>query len=80
MVGSAGQDFPAGTLPILTDRVPKDITTGDPNPMHLNASNGGHSFNGQFKNLNLLYGDAHVELHKLAVVQMQYQNNFYNFY
>ena len=73
-------DANASTWPILTDRVPKPVTTGDPNPLHLNASNGGHPFNGQMKNLNLLYGDAHVELHKLAIIQMQYQNNYYNFY
>jgi prepilin-type N-terminal cleavage/methylation domain-containing protein len=73
-------DANAGTWPVLSDRLVKNDMTGDPNPLHLNGSNGGHPFNGQMKNLNILYGDAHVELHKLAVVQMQYDGNYYNFY
>jgi hypothetical protein len=73
-------DANAGTWPVLSDRLVKNDTTGDPNPLHLNGGNGGHPFNGQMKNLNILYGDAHVERHKLAVVQMQYDGNYYNFY
>ena len=69
-------DANIGTKPILCDRAASQM---DANPLHL-AGGAGHPFNGRLKNMNLLYGDAHVELHKIAVVQMQYQGNYYNFY
>ena len=40
----------------------------------------GHSVNGQLKNINLLWGDGHVDLQKASAVQMQYYGNYYNFY
>jgi len=60
--------------PILSDRLPSQ----SPNVSSLGAV--GHPVNGKLKNLNLLWGDAHVELHKLADVQMRYYGNYYNFY
>lgn len=69
-------DANAGTWPILTDRA---LSQMDRNPLDL--GNGvGHPYNGHMKNMNLLYGDAHVELHNLMQVQMQYYGNYYNFY
>src|SRR5579862_7625275 len=69
-------DANASTWPILTDRA---ASQSDMNPLHLGAGSG-HPYGSQMKNMNVLYGDAHVELHKLAVVQMQYFGNYYNFY
>jgi prepilin-type N-terminal cleavage/methylation domain-containing protein len=69
-------DANAGTKPILCDRA---ASQSDANPAHLGGGSG-HPFNGRLKNMNVLYGDAHVELHKAAEVQMQYQGNYYNFY
>ncbi len=69
-------DQNVSTWPILCDRAASQT---DSNPLDLGAG-AGHPYNNRMKNMNVLYGDAHVELHKLAVVQMQYFGNFYNFY
>jgi prepilin-type N-terminal cleavage/methylation domain-containing protein/prepilin-type processing-associated H-X9-DG protein len=58
--------------PILTDRAALD---NDANPGHL-GSGAGHSFRGRLKNMNLLFGDGHVELHKYTDVQMRYLGNY----
>ena len=60
--------------PILSDRLPSQ----QPNPALLGAV--GHPVNGKLKNLNILWGDGHVELHQAAQVQMQFFGNYYNFY
>jgi prepilin-type N-terminal cleavage/methylation domain-containing protein len=69
-------DANAGTWPILSDRA---ASQSDSNPAHLGGGSG-HPFNGHLKNMNILYGDAHVELRRAAEVQMQYYGNYYNFY
>jgi prepilin-type N-terminal cleavage/methylation domain-containing protein len=69
-------DANAGTWPVLSDRA---ASMSDPNPAHLGGG-AGHPYNGHLKNMDVLYGDAHVERHKAADVQMQYYGNFYNFY
>ena len=61
--------------PILSDRLPSQ---NDPNPAHLGAV--GHPVNNKLKNINLLWGDGHVDLRKAADVQMQFYGNYYNFY
>ena len=63
-------------MPILTDRA-ASATSANP---FLLGSGSGHPLNGRFKNMNLLFGDAHVELHDVTEVQMQYFGNYYNFY
>jgi len=68
-------DKQIGVRPILSDRIP---SATDSNPAHLGAV--GHPYKGKLKNLNLLWGDGHVELHLAAQVQMQYYGNYYNFY
>jgi len=60
--------------PILTDRC---LNINDPNPAH---AQGGHPFNGYVKNINLLFGDDHVELRPNRVFKMRYYGNYYNFY
>lgn len=69
-------DWNAGTWPILSDRA---ASQSDPNPLHL-GSDAGHPYNGHLKNLDVLYGDAHIELHRAQDVQMQFYGNYYNFY
>ena len=58
--------------PILTDRTP---ALNDPDPTHL-GNGAGHPYNGRLKNVNLLFGDGHVETHKAALVQMRYLGNY----
>jgi prepilin-type processing-associated H-X9-DG protein len=61
--------------PILSDRIP--------NQKNVPSSQLGavaHAFNGKLKNLNILWGDGHVELHKSIEVQMRYFGNWYNYY
>ena len=69
-------DSSVGVRPILSDRLPSTI----PNPKFGNA---GHPRNGKMKNLNLLFGDGHVELRKAVDVQSRYydgNSGYYNFY
>jgi len=67
-------DSVAARQPILTDYC---LSQSDPNPA--NAANG-HPYNGRIKNVNVLYGDAHVETHGAGLVQMRYHGNYYCFY
>jgi prepilin-type N-terminal cleavage/methylation domain-containing protein/prepilin-type processing-associated H-X9-DG protein len=60
--------------PILSDRLPSTSASAS----SLGAV--GHPVNNKLKNLNLLWGDGHVELHNASTVQMQYYGNYYNFY
>ena len=60
--------------PILSDRLPSSSALVS----SLGAS--GHPVNGKVQSVNLLYGDGHVEPHKLSQIQMQYYGNYYNFY
>jgi prepilin-type N-terminal cleavage/methylation domain-containing protein len=85
-VGTNGMAWPASMadpnaslLPILTDRAASPVTGGSPDPLALGAGTG-HPLNGHLKNMNILYGDAHVELHDISEVQMRFQGNYYNFY
>lgn len=72
-------DWNAGTWPILSDRVLSDTSS---NPK---LAGGGHPFNNHLKNLNILYGDAHVELRRGQDAILQWtctttSPNWYNFY
>jgi len=67
-------DSLVGRQPILTDYC---LSKSNPNPSDAAA---GHPYGGRLKNVNLLYGDAHVEQHKAAQVQMRYFGNYYAFY
>ena len=69
-------DLNASRMPILTDRA---ASLNNPDPFQLGAGSG-HPLNGHLKNMNVLFGDAHVELHDISEVQMQYFGNYYNFY
>jgi len=60
--------------PILTDRS-ESLTS----PLPANAGEG-HPYGGRLKSINLLFGDAHVELHNAKQVLMRYFGNYYNFY
>jgi len=62
--------------PILADFVASDTSQ---NPL---LASGGHPYNSRLKNLNLLFGDGHVELRKQQVMQYRYAApyNWYNFY
>jgi prepilin-type N-terminal cleavage/methylation domain-containing protein/prepilin-type processing-associated H-X9-DG protein len=60
--------------PILTDR---SANISSSNPAQAGE---GHPFNGRLNSINLLFGDGHVETHKLGFVQMRYYGNYYNFY
>ncbi len=66
----------ASQLPILTDRA---ASQANPDPFQLGGGSG-HPLNGKLKNMNLLFGDCHVELHDISEVQMQFHGNYYNFY
>ncbi len=72
-------DQNAATMPILTDRAASPTTGGSPDPLALGGGSG-HPLNGKLKNMNLLYGDGHVELSDISLIQMRYQGNYYNFY
>jgi prepilin-type N-terminal cleavage/methylation domain-containing protein/prepilin-type processing-associated H-X9-DG protein len=68
-------DRQIGSRPILSDRLPSQ---NNPDPAALGAV--GHPYKGKLKNINLLWGDGHVELRQRALIQMQYYGNYYNFY
>ena len=63
-------------MPILTDRA---ASLNSPNPLLLGAG-AGHTLNGHLVNMNLLFGDGHVELHDISLVGMEFHGNYYNFY
>lgn len=69
-------DNQVGMKPILTDRA---ASAASNDPLKLGA-NAGHPYKGKMKTTNLLFGDGHVELHKINQVQMRYFGNYYNFY
>jgi len=69
-------DANASLLPILTDRA---ASQSNPDPLALGGGSG-HPLNGKLKSMNLLFGDAHVELHDISEVQMNFHGNYYNFY
>ena len=66
----------ASLQPILTDRA---ASQNNPDPLALGAGSG-HPLNGKLKNMNLLYGDGHVELSDISLIQMRFHGNYYNFY
>lgn len=61
--------------PILSDRLPSPTLVA---PSQLGAV--GHPYNNKLKNLNYLWGDGHVDLHKITDVQMRFFGNYYNYY
>jgi prepilin-type N-terminal cleavage/methylation domain-containing protein len=60
--------------PILTDRSANQTSA---NPAQAGE---GHPQNGTLKSINLLFGEGHVETHRLQLVQMRFYGNYYNFY
>ena len=60
--------------PILTDYC---LSQSNSTPSLAGA---GHPYKGHLKSVNVVYGDAHVELHSVAKIQMQYSGNYYCFY
>jgi prepilin-type N-terminal cleavage/methylation domain-containing protein len=62
--------------PVLTDRSASNTST-DP----LQAGEG-HPYEGRLRNINLLYGDGHVDTHRSSLVQLRYVGtyNWYDFY
>jgi prepilin-type N-terminal cleavage/methylation domain-containing protein/prepilin-type processing-associated H-X9-DG protein len=62
--------------PVLTDRSASNTST-DPQ-----KAGEGHPYGGRLRNINILFGDGHVETHRAAQVQMRYLGmyNWYNFY
>ena len=79
---SSMADQNAATMPILTDRAasgPISTGAGNPDPLALGGGSG-HPLGGKLKSMNLLFGDAHVELHDISVIQMNFAGNYYNFY
>jgi type II secretory pathway pseudopilin PulG len=71
-------DTSISSRPILSDRVPAYM---DDNPLHLGGV--GHPLHNKIQNINLLYGDGHVDAHKAGQISMQFfstsssYNNFY---
>jgi prepilin-type processing-associated H-X9-DG protein len=61
-------------MPLLTDEC---LNQTSPNPYLAQV---GHQYKGHLKSVNVLFGDAHVELHSVARIQMQYYGNYYCFY
>ncbi len=76
---SSMSDQNAASLPILTDRAASPVAGGSPDPLQLGGGSG-HPLTGKLKNMNLLYGDGHVELSDISLIQMRFQGNYYNFY
>ena len=58
--------------PILTDRA---AALNDIDPTHL-GNGAGHPYGAKLKNMNLLFGDAHVETHKALQVRLRYLGNY----
>jgi prepilin-type N-terminal cleavage/methylation domain-containing protein len=56
--------------PILTDR---SAALNNPDPAQAGE---GHPWNGRLHNINLLFGDSHVETHKARTVQLRYLGNY----
>jgi hypothetical protein len=67
-------DPAVGKQPILTDR---SLSQSNPDPQQAGE---GHQVGSKRINLNLLFGDAHVETRKWRLVEMRYYGNYYNFY
>jgi prepilin-type N-terminal cleavage/methylation domain-containing protein len=71
--------------PIMTDRAGSSspnialLGTLTANPMTGNTG-AAHPYGNRVKNINLLYGDAHVETRKFQLMSLQYFGNYYNFY
>ena len=60
--------------PILTDRC---LNETNPDPQQAAE---GHPDGGKIKNINLLFGDAHVETHRFKLIELRYYGNYYHFY
>ena len=63
-------DLQVSHQPILTDR---SANQNNPNPAQAGE---GHPWNGRLHNINLLFGEGHVETHRAATVQMRYLGNY----
>jgi prepilin-type N-terminal cleavage/methylation domain-containing protein/prepilin-type processing-associated H-X9-DG protein len=62
-------------LPILTDRAASQSSS-----TASLGSGAGHPFHGKLKNMNILFGDGHVELHKATDVELRWVNTTYGWY
>ena len=73
-------DRTISSKPILTDILSSNTGAVPPNranPTHNPLlATGGHSVNNRVKNINLLYGDGHVELRKQAILQWRFKAPF----
>jgi len=69
-------DRTVSTKPILSDFVASSMST---NPLQ---AGGGHPSNNRIKNINLMFGDGHVELRQQALIQYRFMAPYgwYDFY
>jgi prepilin-type N-terminal cleavage/methylation domain-containing protein/prepilin-type processing-associated H-X9-DG protein len=70
---SKASDQTVGKVPILSDRVIGTVPT-------LDGAVEGHSLNGQVANVNVLFGDAHVEAHSRNVMRWRWKASYYTYY
>jgi len=66
-------DLTVGKVPILSDRTIGSATT-------LDGAVEGHYLNGKIVSANVLYGDAHVESHKNAIMRWRWHGTYYSYY
>jgi prepilin-type N-terminal cleavage/methylation domain-containing protein len=65
--------------PILTDRS-ASVSPQIADPLDYSKAGEGHPVNGRLRSINLLFGEGHVETHKLQQVQLRFygeRNNYY---
>ena len=70
---SKSTDPTVSKVPVLSDRVVGTSTNVD-------LAVEGHFLHGKVDNVNLLYGDGHVDNHKRSVMQWRWKGNYVTFY
>ncbi|HKI69807.1 MAG TPA: prepilin-type N-terminal cleavage/methylation domain-containing protein [Verrucomicrobiae bacterium] len=70
---SSMSDPTVGKVPILSDRVIAGST-------NLSFAVEGHSEGGHVVNVNVLYGDGHVDTHQASVMKWRWKGTLYTFY
>jgi len=75
-------DLNAGRSAIMSDLAEGAVGNTSPNTITAGAEpfTQGHFYNGNLDGVNVLYGDAHVELHNKAAMQWQYTAEASQFY
>jgi prepilin-type N-terminal cleavage/methylation domain-containing protein len=78
-------DLNAGRSAIMSDlaeglRTSTSVSSVGPGPGNPPIFYEGHFYNGTLNDVNVLYGDAHVELHSAATMQWQYSAQSSQFY